>query len=514
MKSDFIVAVTQLAAERNLPKEVVVSAIEAAMVAAFKKDSNASGQQISVTLNPDSGIVKVDVLKTVVTEITNDQREISLKESQKIESDVQLGDVVITETTEHAAGRIAAQTAKQVVAQKLKDAERVLVLEEYQDKEGDVFPALVQRIDPGVVLLEMGRAEVIMPADEQSFGERYRVSQRLKVVIQSVRDSSRGPEIIVSRSSSILVKRLFELEVPEIYNGSIEIVDISREAGSRTKVSVRPIQAGVDAVGSCVGFRGSRIQNVVNELNGEKIDIIEWKPDIKAYIAKALSPSDVIYVDLVEKEHLAIAVVPDRQLSLAIGKDGQNARLAAKLTGWTIDIKGDKDYERIPITEQDEDIQDVEDADMSVVAQSQETSDESPVEQVVEKGTEQPEELVVPDEVQDVQESDVDSAVFEEELDSIKEKEEEKEEEESESLIDVPDSVWDLPRRGVRGGRSVREASNDGGLRFAEDIDDFSRGEKKDKNSKSGRNKSGGNKSGGNKSGGNKSKNYKGKKKK
>ena len=343
MKSDFIIAVTQLAAERNLPKEVVVSAIEAAMVAAFKKDSNASGQQISVTLNPDSGIVKVDVLKTVVVEINDDQREISLTESQKIKSDAEIGDVIITETTEHAAGRIAAQTAKQVVAQKLRDAERVLVLEEYQDKEGDVFPALVQRVDPGVVLLEMGRAEVIMPTDEQSFGEKYRVSQRLKVVIQSVRDSSRGPEIIVSRASSILVKRLFELEVPEIYNGAIEIVDVSREAGSRTKVSVRPIQSGVDAVGSCVGFRGSRIQNVVNELNGEKIDIIEWKTDIKAYIAKALSPSDVVYVDLVEDEHLAIAVVPDRQLSLAIGKDGQNARLAAKLTGWTIDIKSDQE---------------------------------------------------------------------------------------------------------------------------------------------------------------------------
>ena len=479
MKSDFIIAVTQLAAERNLPKEVVVSAIEAAMVAAFKKDSNASGQQISVTLNPDSGIVRVDVLKTVATEIEDEQREISLEESQKIKSDAQIGDVIITETTEHAAGRIAAQTAKQVVAQKLKDAEKVLVLAEYQDKEGNVFPALVQRVDPGVVLLEMGRAEVIMPADEQSYGERYRVSQRLKVVIQSVRDSSRGPEIIVSRASPILVKRLFEIEVPEIYNRSVEIVDVSREAGSRTKVSVRAIQAGVDAVGSCVGFRGSRIQNVVNELNGEKIDIIEWKSDTKAYIAKALSPSDVVYVDLVENEHLAIAVVPDRQLSLAIGKDGQNARLAAKLTGWTIDIKSDKNYERIPVPEQDEDIQDV--------VQTQETSDESLVDQVAEEVTELPEEAVVSDvsdDVKEVQESDVQTAVFENQLDQItveeEIKEEIKKEEESESLISVPDSVWNIPKR-----RSVGEASNDGALRFAEDIAEFNRGEKKAKTSRS-----------------------------
>ena len=481
MKSDFIIAVTQLAAERNLPKEVVVSAIEAAMVAAFKKDSNASGQQISVTLNPDTGIVKVDVLKTVVVEINDDQREISLTESQKIKSDAEIGDVIITETTEHAAGRIAAQTAKQVVAQKLRDAERVLVLEEYQDKEGDVFPALVQRVDPGVVLLEMGRAEVIMPTDEQSFGEKYRVSQRLKVVIQSVRDSSRGPEIIVSRASSILVKRLFELEVPEIYNGAIEIVDVSREAGSRTKVSVRPIQSGVDAVGSCVGFRGSRIQNVVNELNGEKIDIIEWKTDVKAYIAKALSPSDVVYVDLVEDEHLAIAVVPDRQLSLAIGKDGQNARLAAKLTGWTIDIKSDQEYERIPRPEPDEDIQDVESSDMSVEVPTQESESE----QITEELTEPSEGLVeVSDQVQDVQEIAEVIEEVEESVEESIEEEVEEEVEESESLIDVPDSVWDIPRR--RRG----ETSNDGGLRFAEDIAEFSRGEKKDKTSKSGGNRS------------------------
>ena len=480
MKSDFIIAVTQLAAERNLPKEVVVSAIESAIVAAFKKDSTASGQQISVTLNPESGIVRVDVLKTVATEIEDEQREISLEESQKIKSDAQIGDVIITETTEHAAGRIAAQTAKQVVAQKLKDAEKVLILAEYQDKEGDVFPALVQRIEPGIVLLEMGRAEVIMPAEEQSFGERYRVSQRLKVVIQSVRDSSRGPEIIVSRASPILVKRLFEIEVPEIYNKSVEIVDVSREAGSRTKVSVRTIQAGVDAVGSCVGFRGSRIQNVVNELNGEKIDIIEWKSDVKAYIAKALSPSDVVYVDLLEKEHLAIAVVPDRQLSLAIGKDGQNARLAAKLTGWTIDIKSDKTYERIPIPEQvPEQVEDI-----SVAVQTQETSDESLVDQVAEEVTELAEAAVVSDDVKEVQESDVQTAVFEDQLDQItvKEeiKEEIKEEEESESLIKVPDSVWNIPKR-----KSAGEASNDGTLRFAEDIAEFNRGEKKSKTSRS-----------------------------
>ena len=347
MKSDFIIALTQLAAERNLPREIVLSAIEAALASAYKRDSIAAGQNISVKLDPGSGDVSVFVVKTVVEQVEEPQFELTLGDAKGIQRDAQLGDVVRTESLPHSAGRIAAQTAKQVVMQRLREAERDLVFQEFSDKEGEVFTVTVQKIEPRQATVEMGRAEAVLPHSEQPMYERYRVGQRVKVLLQSIRQSNEGPEIIVSRTDKLLLRRLFEMEVPEIYSGSVEIVDIAREAGSRSKVAVFAKQEGVDAVGSCVGLRGIRIQNIVNELHGEKIDVVPWAKDPKAYISRALSPSQVMRVKLYEEGQSAIAVVPENQLSLAIGKEGQNARLAAKLTNWKVEIKSNVEMDEM-----------------------------------------------------------------------------------------------------------------------------------------------------------------------
>ena len=345
MKSDFIIALTQLAAERNLPREIVLSAIEAALVSAYRRDSVAAGQDISVTLDPGSGDVGVHLVKTVVEEVTDPQMEMSLAEAQKIKSDAAIDEVIPTESLPHSAGRIAAQTAKQVVIQRLREAERDLIFQEYADKESEVFTVTVQRIEPKQITVELGRAEAILPPSEQGPHERYRVGMKIKVLLQSIRQSNKGPELIVSRADKQLLRRLFEMEVPEIYNGSVEIMAIAREAGWRSKVAVHAKQDGVDAVGSCVGLRGIRIQNIVNELHGEKIDVVQWSKEPATFIANALSPSMVMRVDVVPESGTALAVVPERHLSLAIGKEGQNARMAAKLTGWKVDIKSNVEVE-------------------------------------------------------------------------------------------------------------------------------------------------------------------------
>lgn len=342
MKSDFIIALTQLAAERNLSKDIVLSAIEAALASAYRRDSIAAGQNISVKLDPNSGDVNVSIVKTVVEEVEDPLTEMTLADAKKISPIADLGDNVPTGALPHSAGRIAAQTAKQVVIQRLREAERDIVFQEYSDKVGEVYTVAVQRIESGRhVIVELGRAEAVLPMSEQSPYDRYRVGQRYKVLLKSIDQSARGPEIIVSRADKALVRRLFEMEVPEIYNGAVEIVGIAREAGSRSKVAVFARQEGVDAVGSCVGLRGIRIQNIVNELHGEKIDVVEWSRDPTRFIKNSLSPALVMKVQVDQEEGTAMAVVPERQLSLAIGKEGQNARLAAKLTGLKVDIISD-----------------------------------------------------------------------------------------------------------------------------------------------------------------------------
>lgn len=348
MKSDFIIALTQLAAERNLSKDIVLDAIEAALASAYRRDSIAAGQNISVKLDPNSGDVNVSIVKTVVERVEDPHTEISLADAKQISPIADLGDNVPVGALPHSAGRIAAQTAKQVVIQRLREAERDIVFQEYADKVGEVYSVAVQRIESGrQVIVELGRAEAVLPASEQSPYDRYRIGQRYKVLLKSIDQSVRGPEIVVSRADKALVRRLFEMEVPEIYNGAVEIVGISREAGSRSKVAVFAKQEGVDAVGSCVGLRGIRIQNIVNELHGEKIDVVEWSRDTTRFIKNSLSPALVMKVQIDQEQETAVAVVPERQLSLAIGKEGQNARLAAKLTGLKIDIISDVEADAI-----------------------------------------------------------------------------------------------------------------------------------------------------------------------
>ena len=347
MKSDFLVALTQLAAERNLPREIVLSAIEAALASAYRKDSIAAGQDISVKLDPGSGQVSVYVIKTAVEEVTDEQLEIQLEDARKLRPEAQIGDSIPTDNIPHTAGRIAAQTAKQVVMQRLREAERELVYEEFADREGEVFSVNVQRIEPKQVIVDLGRGEAVLPVSEQAPTERYRPGLKMKVLLQQVERTAKGPELIVSRADKELLKRLFEMEVPEIYNGAVEIVAIAREAGARSKVAVRARQDGVDPVGSCVGLRGVRIQNIVNELHGEKIDVVEWNKDPARFIGNALNPSQVMRTELDPETQTAVAIVPERHLSLAIGKEGQNARLAARLTGWNIDIKSHVEAEAV-----------------------------------------------------------------------------------------------------------------------------------------------------------------------
>ncbi|MFC1928549.1 transcription termination factor NusA [Chloroflexota bacterium] len=339
MKSDFLLAITQISAEKNLPSEVVLATVEAALVSAYRKDNFAASQNISVKINPTSGKVQVWAEKVVVEQPSDIRNQISLEEARQIKLDAQVDETLMVEATPRNAGRIAAQTAKQVILQRLHEAEHSAIFEEYIGKEGNIITGVVQRIESRQIFIDLGRTEAILPASEQVPSERYRVGQRLKVNILEVTQTNRGPRIILSRSHPDLIRRLLEMEVPEIFNGIVELKSIAREAGFRSKIAVAALQQGVDPVGCCVGLRGIRIQNIVNELNGEKIDVVAWSPDTQLFIASALSPAQILSVELDKEEGASTVVVPDRQLSLAIGKEGQNVRLAAKLTGWRIDIK-------------------------------------------------------------------------------------------------------------------------------------------------------------------------------
>ncbi len=339
MKNDFLIAITQVCAERHLSKEVVLEAVEQALVLAYKRNFGAS-QAIEVKIDPNTGQAHVFAEKEVVEEVREPHTEVSLDDARKTDAEAQLGNVIKIEMTPKNFGRIAAQTAKQVILQRIREAERDTLYADWSDRLGEDIMGTVRNIDSsGNVILSLGRAEAVMPRSEQIPSEQYAPNQRLRTYIYEVERSARGPRIRVSRTHHKLLRRLFEAEVPEIYNGAVEIKAIAREPGSRSKVAVGALQAGVDPVGSCVGLRGTRIQNIVNELNGEKIDVVAWSPDEATFVAGALSPARVEHVWLTRDTKTATVVVPDNQLSLAIGKEGQNARLAAKLTGWRIDIK-------------------------------------------------------------------------------------------------------------------------------------------------------------------------------
>ncbi len=341
MKNEFASAISQLASEKGVSTEVVIEAIQAALVSAYRRNFNSAGQNVIAEIDRDTGTARIYVERTVVEEPTDDPSRISLEEARKIDPAAQVGGVVRIDVTPQHFGRIAAQTAKQVVFQKLRDAERRMVLEEFAERKDEIAHGIVQRIEAGNAVVELGRAEAILPRSEQIPTERYYPGQRIRVYVSEVHDTHRGPQIILSRGHRMMLRRLLEQEVPEIFNGTVEIKAIAREAGYRSKVAVVARQEGVDPVGSCVGMRGVRIQNIVNELSGEKIDVIEWSEDPAKFVANALSPAQVLSVEINEEEKTATVIVPEKQLSLAIGREGQNARLAAKLTGWRIDIKSD-----------------------------------------------------------------------------------------------------------------------------------------------------------------------------
>ncbi len=338
----FSLAIDQIVAEKGISKDKVLDTIEQAIAAAYRKDMGERGQDIRAEFNENDGTARVFKVMTVVAdeEVENPVAQITLAEAQKNDPEAAIGKEYVEEVTptDPHYGRVAAQTAKQVIIQRIREAEREATFEEFQDKEGEIISGIVQRIEGETVFVDIGRTTGLLFPSEQVRGERYRVNQRIRVYVVKVALTSRGPEIILSRSHPGMLKRLFEMEVPEVFAGTVEIKGIAREAGERSKVAVVATEEGVDPVGACIGQRGTRIQTIIAELSGEKIDVIQWDEDIARSIGHALSPARIIAVDIFEDEKRALAHVEEDQLSLAIGKRGQNVRLAAKLTGWRIDI--------------------------------------------------------------------------------------------------------------------------------------------------------------------------------
>jgi transcription termination/antitermination protein NusA len=348
MSSELLDALTALEEQKGISRDVLIEAIEAALVTAYKRNFN-QAQNVRVDLNLDTGSMVVYSRKDVVEDVEDERLEIAVEDAKYINEAYEIGDIVEEEVTPRNFGRIAAQTAKQVVTQRVREAERGLIYEEYVDREDDIVTGLIERQDARNIYVSIGKVEAALPTNEQIQGEVYKPQSRIRVYITKVERTTRGPQVIVSRTHPGLLRRLFEMEVPEIYDGTVEIKSIAREAGDRSKISVFAHNEEVDPVGSCVGAKGARVQTIVNELNGEKIDIVEWSEDPVVFVANALSPSKVLDVQVNEEEKSTTVVVPDYQLSLAIGKRGQNARLAAKLTGWKIDIKSETDARELGI---------------------------------------------------------------------------------------------------------------------------------------------------------------------
>ena len=344
MKSEFLLAFNEICEARGLPKDVVIDALKTALISAYRRNTNVTNtQEVSVDIDERTGEPTIYAEKEIVDYIIDSRTEVIMSVAQGAGyNDAVFGDIIMVESTPENFGRIAAQTAKQVILQKVREAEREMLYEDFSAREGEIVNGTVQTVTGQNITIGLGRTESILPRSQQVPRERYRAHDKIRVYVLEVRRTSRGPQIIVSRNHRNLLRRLLELEVPEIYNGQVDIKSIAREAGARSKVAVMAMQPGIDPVGACVGMRGVRIQSIVRELNDEKIDVIEWDPDQTTFIAKALSParvSQVFLEDHPDQGKTAIVIVPDDQLSLAIGREGQNARLAAKLTGWRIDIK-------------------------------------------------------------------------------------------------------------------------------------------------------------------------------
>ncbi|MDF2535496.1 MAG: nusA [Bacillales bacterium] len=352
MKIDLIEALTSIEKEKGVSRDVILEALETALISAYKKNFN-QAQNVRVDINVETGNVKILARKDIVEEVTDPRLEISLAEAHTYNPNYLVGDVIELEVTPKDFGRVAATNAKQVVTQRVREAERGIIYNEFIDRESDIMTGIVQRQDTRYIYVNLGKIEAILPPTEQMPNEKYEPHDRIKVFLTKVEKTSKGPQIFVSRTHPGLLKRLFEVEVPEIYNGEVEIKSVAREAGDRSKISVYTDNADLDPVGACVGQKGQRVQAVVNELKGEKIDIVEWSKDPVEFVANALSPSQVLKVMVNEEEKSTMVIVPDSQLSLAIGKRGQNARLAAKLTGWKIDIKSQSEADNLGIEYKD-----------------------------------------------------------------------------------------------------------------------------------------------------------------
>ena len=341
MEKGLFEVLTEIGEEKGISPDVLIDALEAALVAAYKKNFN-SAQNVEVQIDREKGSVKVFAQKEVVELVYDEQEEISLDDAREINGNYNIGDIVNIEVTPKNFGRISAMTAKQVVTQRIREAERGIIYSEYTEKTNDIVTGTIERIERGNVFIDIGKIEAILPEKEQPVGETYEVGQMLKCYVSEVRSGTRGTQIVVSRTHPGLVKKLFETEVPEIAEGIVEIKNIAREGGSRTKIAVYSNDPDVDAQGACIGPKGLRVQNIGDELRNEKIDIVKWSEDPAEFIAASLSPAKVISTEINEEEKSAHVTVPEYQLSLAIGKSGQNVRLAARLTGWKIDISAEE----------------------------------------------------------------------------------------------------------------------------------------------------------------------------
>lgn len=354
---ELILALEELEKEKGIQKEYLLESIETALVTAYKRNFE-SLENVKVQMDEKTGATHVYALKKVMKRVTDKDVQINMKEAQKINPDYKEGDMVEIEIVPRDFGRIAAQTAKQVIIQKLREAEREIIYTEFNDRKGEIVSGLVQKADHNIVVMDLGKLEGVMPSKEQIPTEHYHVNDKVKGYVLEVEKGAKGtPQVIVSRSHPDFVRKLLEFEIPEIYEGVIEIKSVSRDPGYRSKVAVHSPDPNIDPVGSCVGQKGVRIQNVINELNGEKIDVIEWNEDPSIYIASALLPAQILAVDIKEEEKFAQVIVPDDQLSLAIGKSGQNARLAARLTSWKIDIKSETQFREMLMNAQNEEVE-------------------------------------------------------------------------------------------------------------------------------------------------------------
>lgn len=344
MNEEFMLALDELEKDKNINKDVILEALEKALVKSYQKNYD-NAENVDVVVDKETGDIEVFALREVVEDVNDNINEISIKEANEIDKNLVIGDVARIKIAPKNFGRVAAQTARNIVIQKIRDAQRDSVYGEYLDRENEMITGTIQREDKYNVYVNLDKIEGIVPLKEQVDNEKYIPNERMKFLIKDVKSSSKEPQIILSRSSENLVTRLFELEVPEINDGVIEIYSIAREAGSRTKIAVFSNDDGIDAVGACIGYKGVRVNSIVEELQNEKIDIINYDKDIKVFISNALSPADIVEVLINEKNKQSLVVVNDYQLSLAIGKEGQNARLAARLTGWKIDIKSKEDFD-------------------------------------------------------------------------------------------------------------------------------------------------------------------------